>query len=180
MENTHTCAITGHRPSRFKFKYAEDYSLCKKIKKAMREVFQKLHDEEAVRRFYVGGALGVDMWAAEEILRLKEQPGYDDIELVVALPFVGHDSKWDERSKQRMEFILRHCSQKEVIGDEDCRESYIKRNCYMVDQADYLVAVYDDARNLRSGTMQCVRYARKRNIPVISIHPDTANIICPM
>ena len=33
MENTHTCAITGHRPSRFKFKYAEDYSLCKKIKK---------------------------------------------------------------------------------------------------------------------------------------------------
>ena len=75
MKNTYSCAVTGHRPSRFKFKYAEDYSLCKKIKKTMREVFQKLHDEESVRRFYVGGALGVDMWAAEEILRLKEQPG---------------------------------------------------------------------------------------------------------
>lgn len=24
------CAVTGHRPSRFKFKYSEDYSLCKK------------------------------------------------------------------------------------------------------------------------------------------------------
>ena len=180
MGNTYACAITGHRPSRFKFKCAEDYSLCKKIKKAMREIFQKLHDEESVRRFYVGGALGVDMWAAEEILRLKEQPGYGDIELIVALPFVGHDSKWDERSKRRMTFILRQCSQKEVIGDEDCRESYIKRNCYMVDQADYLVAVYDDERNLRSGTMQCVRYARKNNVPVVLIHPDTANITCPM
>ena len=81
--NECVCAITGHRPSRFKFKYSEDYALCKKIKASMLEVFRKLHDEKEVRRFYVGGALGVDMWAAEQILRLKEQPGYEDIELVV-------------------------------------------------------------------------------------------------
>ena len=165
--NECVCAITGHRPSRFKFKYSEDYALCKKIKANMLEVFRKLHDEKEVRRFYVGGALGVDMWAAEQILRLKEQPGYEDIELVVALPFVGHDA---------MEFILQHCSKKEVIGNEDCRESYVKRNCYMVDQANYLVAVYDDGRNLRSGTMQCVRYAQKNHVPVVLIHPDTAII----
>ena len=119
--NECVCAITGHRPSRFKFKYSEDYALCKKIKANMLEVFRKLHDEKEVRRFYVGGALGVDMWAAEQILRLKEQPGYEDIELVVALPFVGHDAKWDQRSKRRMEFILQHCSKKEVIGNEDCQ-----------------------------------------------------------
>ena len=113
--NECVCAITGHRPSRFKFKYSEDYALCKKIKASMLEVFRKLHDEKEVRRFYVGGALGVDMWAAEQILRLKEQPGYEDIELVVALPFVGHDAKWDQRSKRRMEFILQHCSKKEVV-----------------------------------------------------------------
>ena len=116
--NECVCAITGHRPSRFKFKYSEDYALCKKIKANMLEVFRKLHDEKEVRRFYVGGALGVDMWAAEQILRLKEQPGYEDIELVVVLPFVGHDAKWDQRSKSRMEFILQHCSRKEVIGNE--------------------------------------------------------------
>lgn len=68
----------------------------------MLEVFRKLHDEKEVRRFYVGGSLGVDMWAAEQILRLKEQPGYENIELVVALPFVGHDAKWNQRSKRRM------------------------------------------------------------------------------
>ena len=107
--NECVCAITGHRPSRFKFKYSEDYALCKRIKASMLEVFRKLHDEKEVRRFYVGVALGVDMWAAEQILRLKEQPGYENIELVVALPFVGHDAKWDQRSKRRMEFILQHC-----------------------------------------------------------------------
>ena len=43
-----------------------------------------------------------------------------------------------------------------------------------------LVAVYDDVRNLRSGTMQCVRYARENDVPVVLIHPDTANITYPM
>lgn len=108
------CAVTGHRPSRFKFKYSEDYSLCKKIKRAMFEQFKRLYDEQGVRRYYVGGALGVDMWAGELILRLKEQPGYGDIELVVVLPFEGHDAKWDERSKRRMDFLLRMCS--ECVG----------------------------------------------------------------
>lgn len=171
------CAVTGHRPSRFKFKYNEDYSLCKKIKRAMLEQFKRLYDEKGVRRYYVGGALGVDMWAGELILRLKEQPGYEDIELVVVLPFEGHDAKWDDRSKRRMDFLLRMCSDCVIVGKEDRRENYIMRNCYMVDQADYLVAVYDDDRNMRSGTMQCVRYARKKQVPVILIHPDTAMVL---
>lgn len=59
----------------------------------MLKTFCHLHDEEGIFRFYVGGALGVDMWAAEQLLYLKEQPGYQDIELIVALPFEGHDSK---------------------------------------------------------------------------------------
>lgn len=96
--------------------------------------------------------------------------------LVVVLPFEGHDAKWDERSKRRMDFLRQMCSECVVIGTEDCRESYIKRNCYMVDQADYLVAVYDNERNLRSGTMQTVRYAEKKKLPIILIHPDTSNI----
>lgn len=171
------CAVTGHRPSRFKFKYSEDYSLCKKIKRAMFEQFKRLYDEQGVRRYYVGGALGVDMWAGELILRLREQPGYGDIELVVVLPFEGHDAKWDERSKRRMDFLLRMCSDCVIVGKEDCRESYIKRNCYMVDHADYLVAVYDNKRNLRSGTMQCVRYAEKHRKIVAFINPDTGNIL---
>lgn len=170
------CAVTGHRPSRFKFKYSEDYSLCKKIKRAMLEQFKRLYDEQGVRRYYVGGALGVDMWAGELILRLKEQPGYGDIELVVVLPFEGHDAKWDERSKRRMDFLLRMCSDCVVIGKEDCRENYIKRNCYMVDHADYLVAVYDNERNLRSGTMQTVRYAQNKGITISFVNPDTATV----
>ena len=46
----------------------------------------------------------------------------------------------------------------------------------MVDHADCLLAVYDNDRNLRSGTMQTVNYARKRKLPIILIHPDSAAV----
>lgn len=75
-----------------------------------------------------------------------------------------------------MDFLRRMCSDCVIVGKEDCRESYIKRNCYMVDHADYLVAVYDNERNLRSGTMQAVRYAEQQERIIKYVHPDTANI----
>lgn len=55
-----SCAITGHRPVRFKWKYQENDTRCKRLKRRMQEQFTLLY-EQGVRRFYVGGALGVDM-----------------------------------------------------------------------------------------------------------------------
>lgn len=109
------CAITGHDPKRFKFKYKEDYSLCKKIKRMMKEQIQRLYNENGVRRFYIGGSLGVDIWAGEIILRLKEQPGYEDIELAVILPFPEIEKNWDERSKKRLRFLIKHSADYKTI-----------------------------------------------------------------
>ena len=36
--------------------------------------------------------MGVDMWAAELLLRMKEQQAYQDVELCLALPFEGYDA----------------------------------------------------------------------------------------
>ncbi|MEA4848279.1 MAG: SLOG family protein [Clostridiaceae bacterium] len=170
-----SCGITGHRPTRFKFKYKENFSLCKKIKKRLSEQFELLY-QKGVRRFYVGGALGTDMWAGEILLRLKERPEYSDIELIIALPFDGHDKNWDERSKTRLAFLIRHSSETVTVGSNSAnvQENYKKRNYYIVGHADVLVAVYDNDRNIRSGTGQTVRYAMQKQIPVILIHPDTA------
>ena len=168
----HTCAVTGHRPARFKWKYNENNNGCKRLKKRMHDQFTALY-EKGVRRFLVGGALGVDQWAGEIILRLKEQPEYSDIELVVVLPFPGHDEQWDARSRERLAFLIRHSKEHLTIGETACQESYFKRNRYMVDHADCLLAVYDGERNQRSGTMQTVNYAKSNKKMIICIHPDT-------
>ena len=167
-----SCAVTGHRPTRFKFKYQENNAGCKRLKKRLHDQFVLLY-EQGVRRFYVGGALGVDLWSGEILLRLKEQEEYSEIELIVALPYAWHDSDWDERSKNRLAFLTQHSAKTVTVSDTPGPEAYKARNYYMVDHADVLVAVYDNGRAIRSGTGQTVNYARKKGLPIILIHPDT-------
>lgn len=167
-----TCAIIGHRPTRFKFKYQENNTGCKRLKKRLHDQFISLYGQ-GVRRFMIGGSLGVDIWSGEILLKLKEQLEYGGIELVLVLPHPGHDARWDQRSKARLASLLAHCSENTTIGTQGNAEDYFKRNRYMVEHSDYLLAVYDNDRTAHSGTGKTVQYAEKLGKPVILIHPDT-------
>lgn len=170
-----TCAITGHRPTRFKFKYKEDNNGCKRLKKRLHDQFVRLY-KMGYKCFYTGGAMGVDMWSAEILLRLKEQPEYGDIQLIVAVPFEEFDKNWDEWHKKRNHFIKTH-AKVVVVSSKSGTEGYRERNYYMVDHADYLLAVYDNIHTTRSGTEMTVTYAKKRGLPITYIHPDTAIVM---
>ena len=102
--NSFSCVITGHRPTRFKFKYNEKDKRCQRIKKCLQEQLIRLYNQ-GVRCFWVGGAMGADMWAAEILLRMKEQTMYQDVELCLALPFEGYDAGWDDWHRKRMGFM---------------------------------------------------------------------------
>ncbi len=171
-----SCAVAGPKPTRFKFGYKEDNSLCRKIKKAMLRQFRRLYRKRGVRRFYIGGAIGVNLWAGELLLKLKEEPGYEDLELVVVLPFPGHDAKWDVRSRKRLEYLVRHSVEHLTTGTEDCRESYISQNRYLVDHAQYLVAVSEEHREQETGSFQVTAYAREKGLEIIYINPDTVEV----
>lgn len=171
-----SCAVAGPKPTRFKFGYKEDNSLCRKIKKAMLRQFRRLYRKRGVRRFYIGGAIGVNLWAGELLLKLKEEPGYEDLELVVILPFPGHDAKWDVRSRKRLEYLIRHSVEHLTVGTEDCRESYISQNRYLVDHAQCLVAVGEEHREQETESFQVTTYAREKGLEIIYVHPDTAEV----
>ncbi len=138
-------------------------------------VMAKRQYRENVQTFFVGGALGVDMWAGEQLLALKEKSGYENIEIIVAIPFVGHDSKWPEQSQKRLKSLIQKATNCIVVSQEANTASYKKRNYYMVDHADFLVGVFDNAKQMRSGTAQTVNYALRQGKQIILIHPDTAD-----
>lgn len=118
----YTCTVAGRRPTRFKWKYNENNNGCKRLKKRMHDRFMVLY-EKGVRWFPVGGSLGVDQWAGEIILRLKERPEYSDIELAVVLPYPNHDDRWDTRSRERLPFLIRHSVKSVTVGtkaDQNC------------------------------------------------------------
>lgn len=168
------CAITGHQGTRFRFKYKDSNNGCKRLKRRMREQFIALY-QEGVRHFWIGGGLGVDLWAGEILLRLKEEPEYHEIVLHAALPFPGYDAKWDERSKLRMAFVVKHSASTQMVGTMDSLPSvcYRQKDRFLIDQADCLLTVYDNDRSVRNGVGASVFLAEKKNIPIIMIHPDT-------
>lgn len=112
------------------------------------------------------------------MLRLKEQPEYSEIQLKIALPFEGHDTDWEDRSRSRMSFLIRHSAETVIVGNKEAPPAvnYRRRNEYMVNHAGYLLAVYDNDRSIRSGTGMTVNYARKKGLPITLIHPDKATI----
>lgn len=168
-----SCAFIGCHPTRFKFKYKESNARCKKIKAALLGQTKALY-AKGIRRFYVGGALGVDLWAGEAVLGMKGSPEYPDIELVCVIPFEGHDSRWDRCSRQRFEKLLAGCDEKITAGSSDRPDAHKARNYYMVDRSEYLIAVHDEGDRERSASGQAINYARKRKLEIVLIHPDSA------
>lgn len=169
-----TCAVTGYRPSRFRFKYNENNTDCKRLKKRMKEQFAILY-RKGVHHFIVGGALGVDMWAGEILMEMKKQFEFSEIALTMALPFNEHDKDWDSVSRGRNR-DLEAQAEVIIIGNESGIESYIKRNHFMVENADVILAVYDNNRKIRSGTAMTVHYAHRKKKPVILIHPNNGAV----
>jgi len=173
--NNLSCAITGHNPQRFKFKYNEQAPLCRKLKSAVTEQIKTLYSK-GVRVFYVGCSVGVDTWAAEIIIDLKQQTDFSDMELFCAIPFSDHTEKFTAGQKKRYDNILNKCSHKEIISRHYSPVAYKRLNYFLVDKSEYLIAVYDQDKSERHGLGQMVNYAIKNNREIIYIHPDTAII----
>ena len=160
--NQYACAITGHRPTRFCFGYNEEDPLCQKLKECLLEQFRILHDEKFVRTFFVGGALGVDMWAGEQLLILRAQTGYEDIKIIVVIPFIGYDSKWPDQSRHRLKKLIQNANDSIVISHSADVSSYKKEIIiWSIMQSTSSVCLiirknYAQAQH-RQSTMPCIR-----------------------
>ena len=66
------CAFTGHRPSKFPWKYNEADSRCIALKSALAEQIRLLADA-GVTQFLSGMAEATDTWSALSVLALREK-----------------------------------------------------------------------------------------------------------
>ncbi|MBP3305757.1 MAG: DUF1273 family protein [Oscillospiraceae bacterium] len=90
--------FTGHRPE----KLNQPESV---IVKALTDaICQAIADGKNV--FISGMARGVDIWAAEIVLRLRSQG--EDIKLICASPYEGFERGWSADWQQRYNSVLRN------------------------------------------------------------------------
>ena len=144
---------------------------CIALKKVLRNEIINLIENEGVTHFISGMAIGVDMYAAEIVLGLKAS--YPGITLESAIPCEGQAAKWSEALRDRYFDIASKCDKETLIQTHYSPDCMDKRNRYMVDHADVLIAVWDGSP---SGTGKTVRYAHQQGKSVTVIDPVSLDV----
>lgn len=170
---TKKCAFTGHRPQSLPFGFNETDERCITLKQKLRDEIVKQIEENGVTHFITGMAIGVDMFAAEIVLGLKS--AYNNITLECAIPCETQAEKWSEPLRDRYFDIVAKCDKETLLQQRYTPDCMHKRNRYMVDQADYIIAVWNGKP---SGTGKTVQYAQQQGKPVCVINPVSLDVEC--
>ena len=151
----HRCCFTGHRPEKLNRSEAEIISwLESEIRKAVDDGFVT---------FISGMARGVDIWAAEIVLRLRDE-GLP-IHLICASPFEGFERSWEESWKQRYADVLRKADLVKYICKNYSRACFQIRNKWMVDRSARVIAVFDGHTG---GTKNTINYAAQQGVRIVT------------
>ena len=149
-----SCAFTGHRPERLSLPESEVISwLEEQIKKAV---------DEGYTTFITGMAKGVDIWATEEVLKLKENG--TPVKLIAASAFKNMEDRWERDWQERYRNILEKADEVHYVSAVPGRQAFFKRNNWMVDRASKLIAVYTGAPG---GTARTIEYAEKCRLDIV-------------
>ena len=157
-------AVTGHRPNKL-----WGYDLKHPKYKELSDLIKQFLKEHNATHCISGMALGVDMVFAISVLKLKRK-GLD-ISLECAIPCANQPCKWNKQDQDLYYKILNRADIVTQVSNESYKPWLMqKRNEYMVDKCDVLLAIWDGSDG---GTGNCVKYARKVGKSIHIIDPKS-------
>lgn len=164
-------AITGHRPDKLFPRGWKDYDnnfqlLISYYEKTLPQLLSKdKPDENAV---ISGMAVGCDQAAAIAAINLG-------IPVIACVPFLGQELIWSRSNQELYHWILERSQEVKILynqqPDTKAKAAFLlnKRNEYMVDNADMVLAMWNGTPG---GTGNCIGYARAKGIPLGNIWND--------
>ena len=118
------------------------------------------------RKFVSGMALGFDMLAAEEVIKLKEE--LKGVKLVAVIPYRGQSGRWAPHQRERYQRILNEVDEEVVLSEGYYNGCLLKRNDYMLAHASGIIAYYDGKPT--GGTFYPCRKARLKGLDIINLY----------
>ena len=152
----HRACFTGHRPHKL---HQPESVVIAALEAKVREAI-----DEGFVTFISGMAWGVDIWAAEIVLRLKAE-GHP-IHLIAAVPYEGFERGWSQEWQGQYKEILASADFVKYVCEGYSRACFQIRNEWMVNHAARVIAVFNGEK---SGTKNTIDYAVKVGVPVVRI-----------
>ncbi len=180
-------AFTGHRPNVFGG-YEENRPMIVDVKEALYTIIH-YGIQHGYTEFISGMALGVDIWAAEEVLAQKLTNPTAGVKLIAMVPWEGQATMWPAKSIERYLKILNAADEVYIRGqlvtslpklpvkttdNSNYRQLLLQRNLDMIAMADAVAGIWngDDG-----GTGHCMKHAyhtaTQRKLKVIRYNPRT-------
>ena len=149
----HRCCFTGHRPEKLQTsEQVIKHELEKEIRQAIADGFTV---------FISGMARGVDLWAAQIVLKLREMGS--PIKLICASPYAGFEKEWSTTWQQLYNNTIKKADLVCYISPKYGRNCFKARNIWMVNHSARVIAVYNGSIG---GTKNTVDYAIKSGVVI--------------
>lgn len=151
------CAFTGPRPKNLFLSYDPMHTANKRMLLKLREVIIDHIDNKGIDTFITGMALGIDLWAARIVLKLKENEKYSHIKLIGAIPCLNQSDMWPKASQEEWLKVFEACDYTHYVTNRKYYSGCMDiRNEWMVDNSSRLIGVFTGKPG---GTMNCLLYA---------------------
>jgi len=158
-----TIAVTGHRPDKLLgYSASSAATLCRFAQDILRDINPY--------RVFTGMALGWDTSIAEAAIHLS-------IPFTAVIPFAGQEKRWEDTSQLHYIDLLAKADKIVTVSDGGFAAWKLhKRNQYLVDHTDILVALWNGSA---SGTGYTVGYARETGKPVVNVWEEWRKYATP-
>lgn len=152
----HWVCFTGHRPEKLT---RPEWLIKRDLERQIRQAIA-----DGLNVFITGMARGVDIWAAEIVLKLRDagQPA----KLMCACPYDGFEQGWRQEWQEQYREILVSADFVKYVCAGYSRSCFQIRNEWMVNHVARVIAVFNGEK---SGTKNTIDYAAKVNVPVVCI-----------
>lgn len=148
-----SCCFTGHRAMSMEEQQRIYPILMEKLTEAT---------AKGVTVFRNGGALGFDTMSALSVIRLKER--HPQLKLFIDAPHRGQSERWEEFDRNVYEYILARADKVTYVSERYQRGCMQKRNRFMVDNSDFVIAY---VKRIRGGSYYTACYAESLGKEVV-------------
>lgn len=164
------CSCTGHRPQKFPFEYSRRSKEYLTYFKELENKIKTAITEYGVTHFISGMAIGVDLDFAQIVLKYRKKYS---LTLECAVPCSNQTLKWDKKDIARYNRILKKADSITLVSERYTPECMLKRNRYMVDKSDLVIAVFNGIE--KGGTWYTIQYAERRSVPILILNLKNKN-----
>ena len=99
--------------------------------------------DQGVEWFIISGQLGIELWAGEVVLELKEE--FPTIQLAVILPYTSFENNWNETNQEFFEKITHKADYVNYTSNKDYESpAQLKANqVFLIKNTDGAFLIYD-------------------------------------